>query len=124
MNFPALRWFVAAAIATAAIFAVLLIAACSSLPANPYNIPAAQPGIVIWRMVPADQVAAVCHNPSETREIGCWNGLEIITRPPQNGDYSLIQTLQYEVAHAQGWRRDPLGKPFVLGGDPSDGKRP
>ena len=84
---------------------VLMLAACAD---DVGVAPPARPGIVIWQMVPQDQVAAACGHPNEGRIGGCMkNHGVIITRPPRPGDYSLIDILNREVANAEHLWSDP-----------------
>jgi hypothetical protein len=89
----------------ASLIPVLTLAACA---ADVGGAPPARPGIVIWQMVPQDQVAAACGHPNERRIGGCLknNGV-IVTRPPTPGDYSLIDILNREVANAERLWSDP-----------------
>jgi hypothetical protein len=79
----------------------LLAAGCAP---DAYTAPEAGPGVVIWVMLPAEQVPRACGHPEEPLVVGCAHGVEIITRPPEPGDYALVETLNHEVDHTQGWR--------------------
>jgi hypothetical protein len=86
------------------VIAALLSCLLGGCAADPLIAPPTKPGVVIWRMVPQEDVAKECGYAGEGRIGGCeLEGGIIITRPPQAGDYSLIDTLAHEVAHAQGF---------------------
>ena len=91
----------------------LLLVCCSTQQQDQWTAPPAEPGVVTWLMVDQKDISEICGISDKYHNdvVGCFkmhgNECIIITRPPQNNDYSLLDTLQHEVAHCQGWKHPP-----------------
>lgn len=89
---------------------ILVLTACSQ--SDLYTPPDLKQGVVEWIIVDRDKVPKLCGDAGEPRIVGCYKqnehgGCIIITRIPEHGDYSLLDTEIHEIAHCQGWIHPP-----------------